>query len=63
MAKRTDRNRPPTTGERLIELAALLSLLAICAGVFLLTGPQTFTSVTGVAVGLYTLWRRPGRHG
>ena len=45
------------TGERGLDLVALLVLIALSAVVFTLAGPGAFTAVTSVGMGLYATWR------
>lgn len=47
----------PPRGDKLLDLIALLSLLAAMTGVYLVTGPEVFAAVTGVSSGLFTTWR------
>ncbi|MGC9541744.1 hypothetical protein [Streptomyces sp. UG1] len=48
--------------ERVLDLIALLLLMALAALVFILAGPAAFTAVTSVGVGLFATWRtRPPR--
>lgn len=49
-------SRAPT-GERVLDLVALLVLIALSAVVFALAGPGAFTAVTSVGMGLYATWR------
>lgn len=63
--------RTPTTAEpareapiheRVLDLAALLILITLATGVFMLAGPEAFTAVTSVGLGLFAAWRgRPPR--
>ena len=45
------------TGERVLDLVALLVLIALAALVFALAGPGAFTAVTSVGMGLFATWR------
>lgn len=47
----------PPRADKLLDLIALLSLLAAMTGVYLATGPEVFAAVTGVSAGLFTTWR------
>lgn len=47
---------PPLRGE-LLDLIALLVLITVATSVFAIAGPAALTSITGVGVGLFTLWR------
>ncbi|QCX78162.1 hypothetical protein C9F11_22685 [Streptomyces sp. YIM 121038] len=48
--------------ERVLDLAALLILITLAAGVFMLAGAEAFTAVTSVGLGLFAAWRgRPPR--
>ncbi|GAA2635221.1 hypothetical protein GCM10010425_40940 [Streptomyces spororaveus] len=48
--------------ERMLDLAALLILITMATGVFMLAGPEAFTAVTSVGLGLFAAWRgRPPR--
>ncbi|MFJ5924368.1 hypothetical protein ACIQF6_17395 [Kitasatospora sp. NPDC092948] len=44
-------------GERVLDLTALLLLIALAAAVFVLAGPAAFTAVTSAGVGLFVAWR------
>jgi hypothetical protein len=48
--------RAPTS-ERVLDLVALLVLIALSAAVFTLAGPGAFTAVTSVGMGLFATWR------
>ncbi|WP_111501252.1 hypothetical protein [Streptacidiphilus pinicola] len=54
---------PAPTHERVLDLVALLVLIALAAAVFTLAGPGAFTAVTSVGMGLFATWRshRPPR--
>ncbi|MFG2819564.1 hypothetical protein ACGFX4_09070 [Kitasatospora sp. NPDC048365] len=45
------------TGERVLDLVALLLLIALAATVFVLAGPGAFTAVTSAGMGLFATWR------
>ena len=45
------------TRERVLDLVALLVLIALAAAVFTLAGPGAFTAVTSVGMGLFATWR------
>ncbi|MEW1912351.1 hypothetical protein AB0442_28595 [Kitasatospora sp. NPDC085895] len=47
---------PAPTGERVLDLMALL-LIARAAAVFVLAGPGAFTAVTSAGMGLFATWR------
>ncbi|MFJ3636218.1 MULTISPECIES: hypothetical protein [Streptomyces] len=48
--------------ERVLDLTALLILITLAAGVFMLAGSEAFTAVTSVGLGLFAAWRgRPPR--
>nr|WP_030882213.1 hypothetical protein [Streptomyces sp. NRRL B-24051] len=48
--------------DRVLDLVALLVLITLSAGVFMLAGPEAFTAVTSVGLGLFAAWRgRPPR--
>ncbi|KMS74371.1 hypothetical protein ACM01_13800 [Streptomyces viridochromogenes] len=50
------------TRDRVLDLAALLILITLATGVFMLAGPEAFTAVTSVGLGLFAAWRgRPPR--
>ncbi|WP_143203519.1 hypothetical protein [Streptomyces sp. CB01580] len=52
----------PALRERVLDLIALLILIALAALVFVVAGPAAFTAVTSVGVGLFATWRtRPPR--
>ncbi|WP_280911605.1 hypothetical protein [Streptomyces sp. SAI-208] len=43
-------------------MVALLILITLVTGVFMLAGPEAFTAVTSVGLGLFAAWRgRPPR--
>ncbi|MFE2347965.1 hypothetical protein [Kitasatospora cineracea] len=44
-------------GDRVLDLVALLLLIALAAAVFVLAGPTAFTAVTGAGMGLFSYWR------
>ncbi|WP_406072085.1 hypothetical protein OG372_35955 [Streptomyces sp. NBC_01020] len=44
------------TGERVLDLMALLALISLSAAVFTLAGPGAFTAVTSVGMGLFATW-------
>jgi hypothetical protein len=46
-----------STSERVLDLVALLVLIALSAAVFTLAGPGAFTAVTSVGMGLFATWR------
>lgn len=55
---------PPRPVHReLLDLAALLVLITLATLVFAIAGPTALTTITGVGVGLFTMWRsaRTGR--
>jgi len=52
---------PLSRDDKLLDLIALLLLLAVMTGVYLVTGPEVFAAVTGVSGGLFTTWRGRGR--
>jgi uncharacterized membrane protein YccC len=45
--------------ERVLELIGLLSLIAVAATVYIVTGPEAFAAVTAVGAGLFTTWSGP----
>lgn len=45
------------TGERILDLVALLLLVALAAAVFVLAGSGAFTIVTSAGLGLFAAWR------
>ncbi|MFF8611991.1 hypothetical protein [Streptomyces sp. NPDC015350] len=48
--------------DRVLDLVALLVLITLSAGVFMLAGAEAFTAVTSVGLGLFAAWRgRPPR--
>ncbi|MEU9962773.1 hypothetical protein [Streptomyces malaysiensis] len=50
------------TRDRVLDLVALLILITLVTGVFMLAGPEAFTAVTSVGLGLFAAWRgRPPR--
>ncbi|RKE02965.1 hypothetical protein [Streptomyces sp. TLI_171] len=52
----TDQHQHATSGERILELVALLLLIAIAAAAFALAGPAAFTAVTSAGMGLFATW-------
>ncbi|MFC9861683.1 MULTISPECIES: hypothetical protein [unclassified Streptomyces] len=55
-------SREAPTHERVLDLAALLILITLATGVFMLAGSEAFTAVTSVGLGLFAAWRgRPPR--
>ncbi|MFE9173566.1 hypothetical protein ACFYNZ_29585 [Streptomyces kebangsaanensis] len=53
---------PAPIRERVLDLVALLILISLAAAVFMLAGPEAFTAVTSVGLGLFAAWRgRPPR--
>jgi hypothetical protein len=54
---RTDSPSRAPTSERVLDLVALLVLIALSAAVFTLAGPGAFTAVTSVGMGLFATWR------
>ncbi|WP_097910707.1 hypothetical protein [Streptomyces sp. b84] len=44
---------------RLGELMGLLSLIAVAATVYVVTGPEAFAAVTAVGSGLFATWSGP----
>lgn len=50
------------TRDRVLDLVALLILITLATAVFMLAGPEAFTAVTSVGLGLFAAWRgRPPR--
>ncbi len=45
------------TLDRVLDLIALLTLITLATGVFMLAGPEAFTAVTSVGLGLFAAWR------
>lgn len=57
---------PASMRGRVLDLIALVVLLAVAASVFTIAGPTAFTTVTSVGMVLYSTWRSthhrpPGR--
>ncbi|MFC9329514.1 hypothetical protein [Kitasatospora sp. NPDC057015] len=55
------RPRAAGVGERVLELVALLVLLALATGLFVIGGTAALTAVTSVATGLFITWRTNNR--
>ncbi|MEQ4610268.1 hypothetical protein ACWFQ7_11515 [Streptomyces bacillaris] len=54
--------REAPTRDRVLDLLALLILITLAAGVFMVAGSEAFTAVTSVGLGLFAAWRgRPPR--
>ncbi|MFF8716361.1 hypothetical protein ACF07T_33730 [Streptomyces sp. NPDC015184] len=47
----------PATRERGLDLAALVVLIVLACTVFTVAGPEAFSAVTCVGVGLFSTWR------
>jgi hypothetical protein len=47
--------------DRLLDLIALLVLIALSAAVFTIAGPTAFTAVTSVGLALFATWRSAHR--
>ncbi|MBD0707667.1 MULTISPECIES: hypothetical protein [unclassified Streptomyces] len=45
----------PTRG-RVLDLVALMLLITLVAGVFMIAGSEAFTAVTSVGLGLFAAW-------
>lgn len=43
----------------MLELIGLLSLIAVAATVYVVTGPEAFAAVTAVGAGLFATWSGP----
>jgi hypothetical protein len=61
VTSRAAEQRLPLSGERILDLVALLVLIALAAVVFTVAGPAAFTAVTSVGVGLFATWRSTQR--
>ncbi|WP_329546222.1 MULTISPECIES: hypothetical protein [unclassified Streptomyces] len=48
---------PPVLRERVLDLVALLALLAVDGVLFVLAGPEAFAAVTTSGVALFATWR------
>ncbi len=48
---------PAAPGQQVLDLVALLVLIAMSAAVFALAGPGALTAVTSVGLGLFATWR------
>ncbi|MGW2007029.1 hypothetical protein [Streptomyces nigrescens] len=54
--------REASPRDRVLDLVALMVLITLATGVFMLAGPEAFTAVTSVGLGLFAAWRgRPPR--
>ncbi len=54
--------REASPRDRVLDLVALMILITLATGVFMLAGPEAFTAVTSVGLGLFAAWRgRPPR--